>query len=101
MSQWINLEVASRLEDMARRLPIDVAEEEIAAYRRAAAAVRALRRPVSEILHGEGLTGLERIAGVSPSLALGIRDLVRSGRLPALDRLLAAEPAGIESSWRG
>jgi DNA polymerase/3'-5' exonuclease PolX len=101
MPQWINLEVAARLEDVARLLDETEAEEEIAAYRRAADAVRALRRPVSEILHGEGVTGLERIAGVSPALALGIRDLVRTGRLPALDRLLAAEPAGIESSWRG
>lgn len=93
MPHWLNWEIAARLDDVARNLSTrgGSGASEVAAYRHAATVVRDLRRPVSEILHGEGLAGVERVAGVTPTLAAGIRDLVRTGRLPALDRLLEAD----------
>lgn len=87
MGSWLNLEVAARLDEMAQCLSDPAAA---ATYARAAAAIRELRRPVSEILHAEGLAGLERVPGITPAVAPGVRELVRTGRLPALDELRAA-----------
>jgi DNA-binding MarR family transcriptional regulator len=42
---------------------------------------------VSEILDMEGLPGLERLSGVGRSLSRAIEHLVRTGRLPLLERL--------------
>jgi putative hydrolase len=49
--------------------------------------VRRLQRPVSEILEQEGIDGLRNLPGVGDRLAVAIRDLVTTGRLPMLDRL--------------
>ncbi len=88
MPEWLNLEVAARLEEVARLLEEQGANPfRIEAYRRGAETVRRLRRPVSSILREEGLEGLERLPGIGESLARAIRTLVDTGRLPMLDRL--------------
>jgi len=84
----INAQVARRLEEVAQLL-----EEQgsnvfrVRAYRRGADTVRRLVRPASEILEQEGIEGLRRLPGVGDRLAVAIRHVVHTGRLPMLDRL--------------
>jgi DNA polymerase (family 10) len=88
MADWLNLEVAARLEEVARLLQQQGANAfRVEAYRRGADAVRRLRRPVSVVLRDEGPEGLERLPHIGPSLARAIHTLVETGRLPMLDRL--------------
>ncbi len=88
MAAWLNLEVATRFDEVARLLEGQGANPyRVDAYRRGAEAVRRLRRPVSIILHEEGLEGLERLPAIGASLARAIRTLVETGRLPMLERL--------------
>jgi predicted flap endonuclease-1-like 5' DNA nuclease len=83
-----NLEVAARLDEVARLLRDQGANRyRVDAYRSGADAVRRLQRRVSDILRDEGLDGLERLPGIGPSLARAIRALVETGRLPMLERL--------------
>ena len=84
----INAQVARRLEEVAQLLEDQGANVfRIHAYRRGAETVRRLARPVNEILEQEGLEGLRRLPGVGDRIAGAIRDVVRTGRLPMLDRL--------------
>lgn len=88
MAAWLNLDVAARLEEVARLLRDQGANPyRVDAYRRGAEAVRRLSRPVSAILRDEGLEGLERLPAIGPSIARAIRDVVDTGRLPMLERL--------------
>lgn len=88
MTLLLNAAVAGRLEEVARILEEHGANRfRVAAYRRAAARLRGLGRPIEELLRDQGLEGLERLPGIGPSLARSIRDLVTSGRLPMLERL--------------
>ncbi|HEX7078503.1 MAG TPA: helix-hairpin-helix domain-containing protein [Candidatus Eisenbacteria bacterium] len=83
-----NLTIARRLEEVARLLEEQGANPfRIQAYRRGAETVRRLDRPVSEILEREGIEGLRRLAAIGDSLSRAIRDLIRHGRLPMLERL--------------
>jgi hypothetical protein len=59
----------------------------VQAYRRGASVVRGLKEPVSEILAAGGVTALERLPGIGQSLARSIRDIVRFGYSPMLQRL--------------
>jgi hypothetical protein len=59
----------------------------VRAYRNAADSVRRLARPLAAILEGEDLAGLERVPGIGRSLARSIERMVRTGRLPVLERL--------------
>ncbi len=96
MAAWINLDVAARLEEVARLLRDQGANPyRVDAYGRGAEAVRRLPRPVSAILREEGLEGLERLPAIGPSLARAIRDLVETGRLPMLERLRGESDAVI------
>lgn len=84
----VNREVADRLDEVARLLTEQGANPFRArAYHHAADVVRALERPVSDLLHDHGLAGLEALPGIGDSLARSIRDLVTLGRLPMLERL--------------
>lgn len=88
MSIWLNLEVAARLDEVARLLEQQGANRfRVEAYRRGAETVRRLQQPVSTILRDEGLAGLERLSDIGTSLARAIRSLVETGRLPMLERL--------------
>ena len=84
----VNLGVASRLDEAGRLLSEQGANPyRVGAYHRAAETLRGLDRPVSEILDAEGLEGLDRLPGIGTTLARAIRDTVRLGRMPMLERL--------------
>jgi hypothetical protein len=88
VSHVINDQVAERLEEVARLLDGQGANPFRArAYRTAAASVRALGEPISELLTREGYEGLDALPGVGESIARAIRDLLVHGRLPMLERL--------------
>jgi putative hydrolase len=83
-----NAKVAERLSEVARILEAQGANIfRVGAYRRAAAILRGLERPVDEIVKTEGIEGLERLPGIGETLARFIHQLVMTGRLPMLDRL--------------
>ena len=84
----VNSQVAERLGEVARILEAQGANIfRVGAYRRAAAMLRGLDRPIDEIVKTEGLEGLERLPGIGETLARFIHQLVMTGRLPMLDRL--------------
>ena len=86
----INREVARRFEDTAALLTAQDANPfRVRAYRQAAATIRALERPVDEIVGAEGTQGLDRLPGIGPGLAAAIADFVASGRMPIQERLRA------------
>ena len=83
-----NSQVARRLNEVADLLCDQGANSfRILAYRRGAETVAHLDRPVSEILEQHGLDALRQLPGIGDRLAIAIRDIVRFGRLPMLDRL--------------
>ena len=85
---WINDQVARRLEEVADLLHEQGANIfRVQAYSHAANTVRRLATPVSEILQHEGIDGLKGLPGIGDHLAIAIRHLVTSGRLPMLERL--------------
>lgn len=83
-----NRDVAVRLEEVARLLEDQRANHfRVEAWRRGAATVRELGRPVAELLEEGGLRGLEALPGIGSTLARAIESLIRTGRLPLLERL--------------
>jgi DNA polymerase/3'-5' exonuclease PolX len=83
-----NAQVARRLNEVADLLRDQGANSfRIQAYRRGALTVAHLERPVSEILEQDGLDALRQLPGIGDRLAIAIRDIMRLGRLPMLDRL--------------
>jgi len=103
MTELVNAEVAARLEEVARILNEQGANRfRVEAYRRAAATIRRLARPVSEIVRGEGVEGLRQLSGIGESLARAIYQTVTSGRLPMLERLRGeADPVELLASVPG
>jgi hypothetical protein len=88
MAVALNEDVAGRLDEVAQLLAEQGANRfRVQAYRQAAATLRRLPRPVSEILDAEGLAGLEALPAVGQSIARSIAGLLRNGRLAMLDRL--------------
>jgi len=84
----LNTQVAMRLDEVADLLQEQGASPfRVQAYRRGAETVRRLERPVNEIFEQAGLEGLRMLPGIGDRLAIAIRDIVRFGRLPMLDRL--------------
>lgn len=84
----LNMQIAMRLDEVADLLVEQGASPfRVQAYRRGAETVRRLPRPVSEILEQEGLEGLRKLPGIGDRLGFAIRDILRFGRLPMLDRL--------------
>ncbi len=80
--------VASRLEEVARLLEDQGANvHRVRAYRAAAERLRRLDRSVVEVLRKEGLEGLDRLPDIGPVIAGAVRTLVKTGRLPILERL--------------
>ena len=83
-----NNEIATRLEEAAQILgEQDANPFRIRAYERAAATVRALQQPVSELIASGGVEALDALPGIGESLAHTIYQLSATGRLPLLDRL--------------
>jgi DNA polymerase (family 10) len=83
-----NGQIARRLEETASLLETQGANPyRVAAYRRAAAAVRNLAEPISSLFNREGMEGLRRIPGIGERLAVAIRQMILTGRLPMLEHL--------------
>lgn len=88
MMQTANSQVAERLGEVAQILEAQGANVfRVGAYRRAAAMLRGLERPIDEIVKTEGIEGLQKLPGIGETLARFIYQLVMTGRLPMLDRL--------------
>lgn len=83
-----NLEIGRRLEEVADLLEAQQANPfRVQAYRRAAASVRRLSKPLAKIWHEQGDKGLRAVSGVGERLGTALRILITTGRLPMLDRL--------------
>jgi putative hydrolase len=84
----LNDAIAAKLDEVATLLGDQRANPfRVRAYRRGAAALRRLAVPASEILDREGLEGLERLPAIGDTLARAIRDIIRLGYSPMLERL--------------
>ncbi|MDH4347195.1 MAG: helix-hairpin-helix domain-containing protein [Gemmatimonadota bacterium] len=92
----VNAGIARRLDEVAHLLDEQGASAfRIMAYRNAAASLRTLPVPVSDLYAQEGLAGLESIPGVGHVIARAIRDQLLLGRLPLLERLRGeVDPVG-------
>lgn len=103
MADLLNARIAARLEEVARVLEEQRANPfRVQAYRRGAETLRRLPRPVSDVLDEGGLAALEGLPAIGVVLARAIRDLVRGGRLPMLDRLRgASDPVALLRSVAG
>jgi DNA polymerase (family X) len=84
----LNAEIVARLEEVARLLEEQEANEfRVNAYRRAAVLLRELERPVDALIEKEGIEGLMRLPGVGHSQARSIHQLAVTGALPMLEQL--------------
>jgi DNA polymerase (family 10) len=83
-----NQEIAENLERIADLLASqDANPHRVRAYRHAAAIVRELKQPVSDLLDEKGAEALQDLPGIGSGLASTITEFVRTGRLGLLDRL--------------
>ena len=83
-----NSQIARRLEELATLLETQGANPfRVSAYRRGALAIAGLTEPVSALYEREGIQGLERIPHIGHSLAIAVRGMVETGRLPMLEHL--------------
>jgi hypothetical protein len=88
MTHRLNVRIAARLRQMA-----DLLEHQgeqgfrSEAYRRGAAVVENLGRPVDEILADEGRNGLVALPAIGEGIAAAIGEMTETGRWTALDRL--------------
>ena len=98
-----NVEIARRLEEVADLLEAQRANPfRVQAYRRVAASVQHLPKPLIEIWHEKGEEGLRAVTGAGERLATALRTLVTTGRLPMLDRLRGeADPVALLESVPG
>lgn len=83
-----NRDMASRLDEVAQILEEQGASAfRVRAYRQGASTLRGLERSVAEIFDEGGMDALEALPHIGPSLARAIRELLRTGRLPMLERM--------------
>jgi hypothetical protein len=83
-----NEQVAAALGETAELLQRQGANPfRVRAYRTAAETVRGLPGSVEEVFSAEGVAGLMQLPGIGRSLAHSIGQLLRTGRLPLLERL--------------
>lgn len=99
----VNEQIAGRLEEASRLLASQGADRyRVAAYLRAATAIRSMREPVDQVFRERGLDGLRALPRVGESIARAIRELIVHGRLPMLDRLRGeADPIALLTSVPG
>ena len=99
----LNREIAHRLKEVAELLHDQGSNPFRAqAYRHAAQTLEQLERPVDDILHAEGVEGLQKLPGIGESLSRAIRELILNGKLPMLERLRGeAEPVSLLASVPG
>lgn len=98
-----NAAIAARLDDVANLLEEQRANQyRVQAWRDGAASIRHLTRPVRDVLHAEGLEGLDRLPSIGPALARAVRELAETGRLSTLERLRGeADPVALLASVPG
>ena len=103
MSNPMNRQIASRLEEAARLLREQGADPfRVNAYLKAAGTVRHWPRSIREVYDVRGLDGLEELPGVGAAIARAIRELLTRGRLPMLDRLRGqSDPVAVLASVPG
>ncbi len=83
-----NQAIAEVLEEVADLLQAQGANPfRVAAYRNGAATIRGWSESMVDIVHAEGRSALLRLPAIGRSLAHAVEQLVRSGRLPLLNRL--------------
>jgi putative hydrolase len=83
-----NAKIAAKLEEVAGVLRLQGANPfRIAAYLRAANIIRELPRSLEVIVQEQGFAGIDDLPGIGQTLARLVFQLVKSGRLPMLDRL--------------
>ena len=99
----LNASVAARLDEMAALLRSQRASPfRVRAYERGATTVRNLDTPVSDLLKAGGMEALERLPGIGQTLARSVRDIVRFGYSPMLQRLRGdADPVRLLASVPG
>jgi len=99
----LNREIAHRLKEVAELLHDQGSNPFRAqAYRHAAQTLEQLERPVDDILHAEGVDGLQKLPGIGESLSRAIRELILNGKLPMLERLRGeTEPVSLLASVPG
>jgi Holliday junction resolvasome RuvABC DNA-binding subunit len=99
----LNREIADRFKEVAELLHDQGSHPFRAqAYRHAAQTLEQLERPVDDILHAEGVDGLQKLPGIGESLSQAIRELVLTGQLPILVRLRGeAEPVSLLATVPG
>ncbi len=86
-----NEQLAHRLLEIADLLDAQSANQfRSQAYRAAAATVRRLPEPVSQIVAEEGAVALTRLPGIGRSIARTLAHLCETGRAPLLEQLRAA-----------
>lgn len=61
----------------------------VRAYRKAARTIRALERPLQEVVASDGIEGLTRLEGIGKSIANTVEQTLRTGKMSLLDRLRA------------
>ena len=98
-----NFGIARCLEEVADLLEAQRANSfRVLAYRRAAASIRHLPKPLIEIWNENGEQGLRAVTGAGERLTTALRTLVTTGRLPMLDRLRGeADPLALLESVPG
>jgi DNA polymerase (family 10) len=103
MSEIPNAEVAARLSEAASLLAEQGANPyRVRAYQSAAELIKRLDQPIEQILRQQGVKGLETLPGIGKVLALAVRDIVHTGRLPMAERLRGeSDPLALLSSIPG
>jgi putative hydrolase len=99
----LNASVAVKLDEIAALLRSQGANPfRVRAYERGAASLRRLEEPVADVLARGGVEVLERLPEIGQSLARSIRDIVRFGYSPMLQRLRGdADPVRLLASVPG
>lgn len=98
-----NADIASRFEEVAALLEDQRANQfRVQAWRGGASAIRGVHRRVADMVHEEGVEGVDRIPGIGPALARAVRELVETGRLSTLERLRGeSDPVALLASVPG
>jgi hypothetical protein len=101
--QLSNAEISAQLDDVANLLEDQGANQyRVQAWRGGAETIRRLGQPAADLLHHEGLDGLDRLPGIGPALARAVRELIETGRLSTLERLTGeSDPIALLASVPG
>jgi len=87
VNERVNMDVAAKLDEVAALLRSRGRTPPRSRVPAGRSDPAAASRPVTMILAAEGIEGLERLPGIGQSLARAIRDIVRLGYFPILERL--------------